>query len=945
MKRKTEKNDVRGSAAIRPHRRALAHTGVVALVTYLAAFLAPVGSASAQAPAAAPPPPPPARPSRFFPRPSSRPGTPPAAPAPVPPPPAPLATTAKPAAGKPGTPGVVEIPGEKEFNSCKKLPSGRRIVKLNLKPETDVLDLIGWISSITCSQFLVSIPLQGKKITIIAPQLITPEEAYRLFYAALESVGLTVEPSGKFLRIVESARARFTTLPFVGANQQVPHDKRYITKLVRVSYLDTNDLTNAVLNRLKSETGDIISYRSSLIISDQAENIERLVSIIRQFDTPSANRDKIWMIRVKNTSAVDMAGRIAEIMPVQQLGSGQKRPPGSPPPAPPKPQPGPPGDLSTEMTITKIVPDERSNSLIVVANQRAYDWLVVLVHKLDVSPEESVRGTAEDRFHVYNCANANCDELAATLSAITGVQVVGSLSTGVRRRGGSPAPTAAPPAQNQSGSNALMFEGDVRITFDGPTNSLLIMSSFKDFQALRRVIEKLDAPRKQIFIEAYILEVTTDKNRTVGVSYHAGAPESIAGKQSLLLGGFQADKTLGAAFDPKTLLNNMGGLSAALFGPSIDPTQTKLFGVLNVNIPSFGVFLQALQTNNDVNVLSNPHILIVNNQEGEITVGENLPFPGAMMGSAIGGAAGYTPYMSVNRQDVALKLKLLPSVNEHNVIRLDVEQEVSDVTSPNYNNLGPATSKRSTKTTVVARDQQTVVIGGLMSDRASESVSKVPILGDIPVLGFFFRSTNKTMKKTNIIIAITPYVISDLADLRRVAEKKMRERREFIERYSSLEDRVVLDKDLDFHRKRGMLEEINRTVREMEEEERELQYIKDQNSGTESETIEPPAVSSSDHAAPAEVEEEAPAAATDDMTETTAPAPMEEEIKTRPSARPMRKARKARTAATGKPAVPTAAPAAAKAPAAPKAPAAAKAPAAPKTPAASAKPVPPPAKE
>ncbi|MGC9982779.1 MAG: type II secretion system secretin GspD [Polyangia bacterium] len=924
-------------------RSALARTGVVALVAYLVASLAATPWAYAQAPAAATPPAPPQRPSRLVPRAPARPGTPAAAPAP--PPPAPPAAPAA-GAAKPGAPGVVELPGEKEFNSCKKLPPGKRIVKLNLKPETDVIDLIGWISSITCSQFLVSIPLQGKKVTVIAPQLITPEEAYRLFFAALESVGLTVEPSGKFLRIVESSRARFTSLPFVGANERVPHDKRYVTKLVRVAYLDTNDLTNAVLNRLKSETGDIISYRSSLIISDQAENIDRLVSIIKQFDTPSANRDKIWMIRIKNTSAIDMAGRIAEIMPVQQLGTGQKRPPGSPPPTPPKPQPGPPGDLSTEMTITKIVPDERSNSLIVVANQRAYDWLVSLVHKLDVSPEESVRGAAQDRFHIYNCANANCDELAATLSAITGVQVVGSLSTGVRRRGSTTAPTAAPPAQNQQGNqSALMFEGDVRVTFDAPTNSLLVMSSFKDFQALRRVIEKLDAPRKQVFIEALILEVTTDKSNQTGISYHAGKGQDIAGQQGLLLGGFNASQTLGAATNPATFLNSMGGLSAALFGPAISSAQTSLFGVVNVNIPSFGVFLQILQTNNDVNVLSNPHILIMNNQEGEITVGENLPFPGAMMGTALtGGATGYTPYLSVNRQDVALKLKLLPSVNEHNVIRLDVEQEVSDVEAPNYNNLGPATSKRSTKTTVVARDQQTVVIGGLMSDRASETVTKVPILGDIPVIGFFFRNTQKDLKKTNILIAITPYVISDLSDLRRVAEKKMRERREFIERYSSLQDRVSLDKDLDFRRKRGMLEEINKTVRDMEEEEAELRGIRDRDEGEDSTPIEP--VSVKDAPAPVpEAEEPGPAAPADDITQEP---PAEERLTpaSPPAPAPHKATGKGRTrrkttATVTNKAQPTAPPAAPESKTAPVPPAVAPAPPG----AAPVKPAPPPAKE
>jgi general secretion pathway protein D len=281
-----------------------------------------------------------------------------------------------------------------------------------------------------------------------------------------------------------------------------------------------------------------------------------------------------------------------------------------------------------------------------------------------------------------------------------------------------------------------------------------------------------------------------------------------------------------------------------LFGPTTgDLGNSPLFKGLPINIPSFGVFLQLLQSNNDVNILSNPHILIMNNQEGEISVGEVLPFPGtttAAMGATSGGGVGYMPFTSVQRQPVELKLKLLPSVNEHNVIRLDVDQEISDVTSQDYNHMGPATSKRSTKTTVVARDQQTVVIGGLMADRISETVTKIPILGDIPVLGFFFRNTSKTVKKSNIIIAITPYVVSDLSDLRRVAEKKLRERREFIERYSSLEDTSKLEQyEMDLRRKRGMLEEINRSVRDMEEDERQLRSIRDRDQRDESTPVEP----------------------------------------------------------------------------------------------------------
>lgn len=820
------------------------------LVSYLAVSTAEGPWAWAQAPAT---PPPAGSPSLPGLRPAPRRGNALGAlrgaridpPAPVPPPAAKVDPRAAAKSAKaPGDPaaaaGVVEIPGEKEFNSCKKLPAGKRIVRLNLKPDTEVMDLIGWISSITCAQFIVSVPVQGKKLTIISPELITPEEAYRLFFSALDSLGLTVEPTGKFLRVVENAKARFAPLPLIGPNQKTPTDRRFVTKLVRVQYLDALDLTNNVLNRLKGETGDIIAYRSSLIITDQADNIDRMVEVVRQFDTPSNTRDHIWVIRVKNMSVLDMASRIAEIVPVQSLGTGQRRQGGATP-AQPKPQPGPPGELSTEMTITKLVPDERTNSLIVVANIRAHDWLVAMVHKLDVPLEEAGRGS-EGRFHVYYCANANCDELAATLSAITGVQISGSLATNRRKTGGgAAAPTA--PAAGQQNPSTLLFESDIRISFDAPTNSLLIMSTFKDFQSLRKVIEQLDSPRKQVFIDATIMEVLLDKTRTEGVTYHAGTGTTVAGQQSLALGSFSTPNGP-STLNPTGLVNSLGGLSAALFGPTTGDLGTSaLFKGLPISIPSFGVFLQLLQSNSDVNVLSNPHILIMNNQEGVISVGEVLPFPGtttAALGANSSGGVGYMPFTSVQRQPVELKLTLTPSVNEHDIIRLDVDQEISDVEDKNYNNMGPATSKRSVKTTVVARDQQTVVIGGLMADRISENVTKVPILGDIPVLGFFFRSTVKEVKKSNIIIAITPYVVSDLSDLRRVAEKKLRERREFIERYSSLEDTSKLDKlEVDTHRKRGMLEEINRSVREMEEDERQLMHIRERDQRDESVPVEP----------------------------------------------------------------------------------------------------------
>jgi general secretion pathway protein D len=365
------------------------------------------------------------------------------------------------------------------------------------------------------------------------------------------------------------------------------------------------------------------------------------------------------------------------------------------------------------------------------------------------------------------------------------------------------------------------------------------VSTYRDYQSILEVIEMLDSPRKQVFIEATIMEVLLDKSRQVGVAYHGGLGKSVSGQESLILGGFNAAKTM----NPTALVNNLGGLSAALFGPTTgDLGNSTLFKGLPINIPSFGAFLQLLQTNNDVNILSRPDLLIMNNDEGEISVGEVLPFPSSTsMALSAGGAGSFTPFTSVQRQPVELKLKLSPSVNASDMVRLDVDQTISDVTSQNYNGMGPATSKRSIKTSVVVGDQQTVVIGGLMANRAGETATKVPILGDIPVLGILFRNTTKTVKKSNILIALTPYVISDLSDLRRVAERKLRERREFIDRYSSLEDLSKLDKsEIDYHRKRGMLEEINRTVREMEKDEAALHRIREREMQDDSQPIEPP---------------------------------------------------------------------------------------------------------
>ena len=269
----------------------------------------------------------------------------------------------------------------------------------------------------------------------------------------------------------------------------------------------------------------------------------------------------------------------------------------------------------------------------------------------------------------------------------------------------------------------------------------------------------------------------------------------------------------------------MPGLVGGVVGPAI--TGSTIFGQGtgsgSVLPPQFGILLQAMQTNNDVNVMQVPNILTTDNEKSTITVGQNLPFPSAITGGlpqagASGALAGFAAMQSVQRQDVQLKIEVTPHVSASETVRLELKTEISDIADKNFNGLGPATNKRTLETTAVVRDQQPVVLGGIMRDRVAESVTKIPILGDIPILGYLFKTRSKEVQKQMLLIVLTPYVINDPSELQRVFERKTRERREFIEAYSAFSDERDVVGIIDYTKKRGALEEINRTAVDSERE-------------------------------------------------------------------------------------------------------------------------------
>jgi general secretion pathway protein D len=752
---------------------------------------------------------------------------------------------AAPPAGNPTPPPPAltdGLPAENAVNIVcgKPLPSGKKF-KWSLRGDVELKNLVEWASTFLCHPVIVPENLRKQKVTIYAPDEITSEEARRMFYATLNSMGLTIQPQGsrgrEVFTVIESQNAHTSSVPFLGTEAQPPANDAYVTKLMRLKNAGPDEMVT-VLNRLKSKDGDVIPFPAtqSLLITDSGENIRRMEEVIKQLDQQPLGGDKVWTVKLHNVAASEMAAILEKIFPKPGAAAGGA-PGGAPKSHVTLTTPGAPGggggaNEAMGLSVTQIVPEDRSNTLIIVANEKTYQYVVAIIRRLDQSG--GPMDNSMDRVHVYSLANANAEDISATLSGL-GIGV----SRGRTGAAGAPGAPAAPrPATptgatgTTGGAGATLFEGAVQIAPDKPTNSLVIVASGRDYLVVRDLIRKLDIARRQVFIEATILEVSLDKSRKLGAAFHAGDTVFSGDQQSLLFGGSEPNQAVNSIlFSPAAL----SGLAAGLRGPNI-PGAAQILGLPpGTSIPEFGVFVQALQNNNDVNVVSMPHILTTDNEKATIQVGQNLPFPGSLggfpgAGAALPGAApGAAPGgfglgfgTSVQRQDVSLKLDCTPHVNDSDFVRLELDAEISDVAAENFNGLGPATNKRTAKTVVVVRDQQAVVIGGLVKDRIAESVDKVPLLGDIPILGYLFKYTRKTLTKQNLLIILTPYVIKDPADLRRIFERKVRERKEFLERYSAFQDPNNYDPAIDYRRKRGLLEEINRTAVEAEIEAAEI---------------------------------------------------------------------------------------------------------------------------
>lgn len=604
------------------------------------------------------------------------------------------------------------------------------------------------------------------RITLVSDGPLTKNEARAQMHNALRLQGFAVVDAGAILKIVPEAEAKLHgpgvhtgRTPPVGAGAQV------LTQVFPLHYENAANVLNAVRPLISAnQTANISPGNNMLIVTDYADNLSRIAQLVAALDRPAA--PSVQVLSLRHAIASEVAPLIARLVD-SDTAAGRSAAP--------------------QALQSLIVPDVRANALIVrAANAARLADIQAIVAQLDVPSVQDVNSAGN--LHVVHLRHADAVTIAQTLraamqtlqgSAAAGA-AGGNLSLGAGEAAAA-ANTQAATAMNTGGGNAsqglnsaasialgqaLLPSTGGMVQADPATNSLLITAPAPLFRQLRAVIDRLDTRRAQVLVEGLIVEVSDNKLAEFGVQWQSavgnsgstmgviGTNSSAAGANIFNLAGAIATR------DPQIVASAVGSIGAGL-NIGVAPRALGQYYL--------GALAHFLQQDGAANILSKPNLMTLDNQEARIVIGNNVPFVTGSYAST-GSAATVNPFTTVERRDVGLMLRIRPTILENGTVKLVVSQEVSNIDRATLANAnGPTTSKRAIESTVLVEDGSLIMLGGLLQDSFSTSQDKVPLLGDIPVLGNLFKSENRSRNKTNLMVFLRPVVLRDAASSQSLA--------------------------------------------------------------------------------------------------------------------------------------------------------------------------------
>ena len=652
---------------------------------------------------------------------------------------------------------------------------------LNVK-DADITALVKTFSKLTGRNYIIDSNVKGK-VTIHLPTAVTYEEALRIFDSVLLMKGFTTIPvEQNTWKVVPAKSAKQTTVPIFGEDGRVPSDQ-LVTQFIRLKHVSAGEM-QTLLSQYISPDGTINAFTgsNSLIIIDSDANIARLRKMVSILDVPAINQE-LTVIPILYADVGDIAEKINTLIgnddssstsssrsnsntSSRRQSSSSRRTSSS-------------RNTSSANTTTgsrvlpiKVIPDERTNSLIILADPESTARITTLVKKLD--SEVDLGG---GRFFVYRLKHADSEEISEIVTnLISGASE--EENTTQRSTSGSSISRASSRNQTtgsatnrlvdalrrrrqqsqstQEGAGRVNFEGEVSVAADTSTNSLIINASKNDYLKIKQLLDELDVKRPQVMVEATILEVSLNKEEGFGVEW-----QSSGGSDN---GGVFAQSNYGGLTE---IIENPGGLSDLTIAAASTGTVTLPGGLV---LPSQALLIRAVSAHSNVNVLSSPTIVTTDNEEAEIIVGENVPF---VTSTSTDTSNINNTFNSIERQDVGITLRITPQISSGKFVNLKIFVEISNVVNSTRNDPnGPTTTVRTTETTVDVKSGQMVVTGGLISDNVTEATRGVPVLEDIPVLGYLFKREDSIQRRTNLLIFITPKILQDQFDAREETREK-----------------------------------------------------------------------------------------------------------------------------------------------------------------------------
>ncbi len=569
----------------------------------------------------------------------------------------------------------------------------------------DINTFISQVSELTGKNFVVDPRVRGK-ITVISAKPLSGPEIYQVFLSVLEVHGFSAVPSGALIKIVPNSKAKQDTIP-TGVQSS---GNQMVTQVIQVKNVNAGQLTR-ILRPLMPQHAHLAAYNATntLVITDRANNVKRLMKIINRIDRVSDA--EVDIVTLQHASSAEVVRILNSLQRFSSKGKSARN-------------------------KVRLAADQRTNSVLLSGEKSARIRMRAIITHMD-TPLHSGGNT-----HVVYLRYVNAKKMA---------KILGGVSKSIDK--------------NKKKGRLKRQKSSIDIQADESNNALVITAPPDIFRSLQNVIKKLDIRRAQVLVEAVIADMSADKAREFGIQWIVGGR---AGGNNGTRGAVSTSNFSGASNGG---IINLAQAAASGNIPSVGDGFNLLLGRFGANTPNFGALISALKSDTGANVLSTPSILTLDNKKAEIKVGQNVPFVTGQFSNTGGTNGSVNPFQTIQRQDVGIKLVVKPQINEGNTIMLEIDQEVSSI-SPSTTASDIVTNKRTIKTTVMVENGQMVVLGGLIDERLSQIKQRVPILGSIPLLGKLFRYNKVSKEKRNLMVFLRPTIVKDAATQRAITHGK-----------------------------------------------------------------------------------------------------------------------------------------------------------------------------